>query len=490
MSLTSSLSSARSSLLATGDQSSVVSRNIANANVPLYTRKSVQTLTVPGSGVVVSAIVRAEEPALFRAMINSNSDLAMQKALVDSLDELDATVGDVELDLSPAALLSKLVDGLQTFAGQPQSKLAAEGAVRAARNFSDGLNNAASTIQTVRRDADTAINDSVSRVNTLLTDFKALNDKIISGSKAGDDVTDLLDSRDQILNQLSNEMGIRTLMRDDKDMAVYTDSGVVLFDRIARPVTFERSLSLTSGVPGKTVFVDGVPVTGSNATMPISSGRIAGLVQVRDDISIAYERQLDEIARTAITIFAESDQTGGGNPTVPGLFTYAGAPAMPAAATVTDGLALAIRVSANVDPDQGGDATLLRDGGISNPSSAIYVYNTTGGASYTGRLESLLASLNDTQTYDIDAEIMMSGSFSDYTSASAAWLQEIRKVASETYEYKDTLNKRATESHSKLTGVNLDEEMATMLEIERSYQSTAKLISAVDSMFNALLQAL
>ncbi len=160
-------------------------------------------------------------------------------------------------------------------------------------------------------------------------------------------------------------------------MALFTDSGVTLFDRIQRSVTFERSLSLTPGIPGKAIYIDNVPITGSSATMPISTGRIAGLMQVRDDISIAYERQLDEVARTAITLFAEEDQTGGGAATVPGLFTYAGAPAIPAAGTVSDGLALAIRVSANVDPDQGGNATLLRDGGISDPLSPTYKYNTT-----------------------------------------------------------------------------------------------------------------
>jgi len=39
------------------------------------------------------------------------------------------------------------------------------------------------------------------------------------------------------------------------------------------------------------------------------------------------------------------------------------------------------------------------------------------------------------------------------------------------------------------TGVSLDDETSKMLEIERSYQSTAKLISAIDGMFLALLEA-
>ena len=43
---------------------------------------------------------------------------------------------------------------------------------------------------------------------------------------------------------------------------------------------------------------------------------------------------------------------------------HSGAPAIPAAGTLVAGLASQIKVSAAVDPDQGGDATLLRDGGI------------------------------------------------------------------------------------------------------------------------------
>jgi flagellar hook-associated protein 1 FlgK len=465
----------------------VVSRNIANAGVPLYSRKSVEIVTIPGSGVRTSQVVRAEEPALFRTMLGANSDASAQKVVVDALDILNTTINDVEQDASPAGLLAKFSDALQTYASQPQSQLAAEAAVRAGRNLSNGLNDASDVVQKARQDADAAIASSVDRINTLLSRYDTVNKQIVTGTQSGADVTDYMDSRDQILNELSSELGVRTQIRGDNDMALYTDSGVVLYDRGARTVAFTPTITPAPGQPGNAVYVDGVPVTGAGAMMPLQSGKLVGLTSVRDDITVSYQRQLDEVARTLITSFAESDQSGGGQPDVPGLFTYTGGD-VPAG--LTDGLAMSISVNKNVDPDAGGLAIRLRDGGISDPGNPDYIYNTTGAASYSDRLNDLGIKLKEPQSFDTAAGLEPSATLLDYTSSSVAWLQERRKIAGDAHDYLNTLYQRASESHSKLTGVNLDEELASMLELERSYQSSSKIINVVDEMYSALFAAI
>lgn len=488
MSLTLGLSSANTALHVAGEQTSVVSRNIANADTQLYSRKSVQTVSVPGSGVRTAPVRRAEEPALFRSVLGANSDASTQRALTASLDQLNATVNDIALDASPAALIGKLSDAIQGFQAQPQSTLAGEAAVRAARNLADGLNSAADIVHTVRQDADIGIASSVDRVNSLLSQLEGVNNQIVSGTRGNTDVTDYLDTRDQILHDLSTEVGIRTVLRADNDLAVYSEGGAVLFDKIPRSVEFDPTSSLTPGQPGNTVYIDGVPVTGQGATLPLNSGRIVGLVRARDDVSVTYERQLDEIARIAITTFAEEDQVGGTGP-APGLFTYVGATGVPAPGIAVDGLATSIRVSASVDPDQGGLATRLRDGGIADPSSTTYVYNTTGSASYSDRLNELISRLGDAQTFDPSAQLKPNTSLADFSSSSVAFLQETRKVADNEFQYRDTLYKRSFESHSKLTGVNLDEELSSLLEIERSFQTSSRLISVIDTIYDALFTA-
>ena len=487
MSLSASLSTANSSLFVTGERTSIVSRNIANADRPFYSRKSVSVVTLPGSGVKSSQVVRAEQPVLFRKVLTSSSAAATHGARLDALNFLNSTINDVELGASPSALMNSFSNALQSFSAQPHSKLAAEAAVRAARDLSDGLNSAAKTVQQVRNESETGIQASVDRINSLLAQFKTTNDTIVKGTIMGSDVTDYLDQRDEILANLSNELGIRTVTRGNNDMAIYTDGGVTLFDRSPRSVEFQRTVNLTPGLPGNAVVIDGVPVTGANATMPLQTGRLVGLVEARDDISLTYQAQLDEMARVLITAFAESDQSGGSAPDLVGLFTWSGAPAIPPGGTLVSGLAGSIRVNPIVDPDQGGNAVLLRDGGI---NGAAYGYNASGEASFTDRIDELIGNMSVTYAFDPAAKLAAGATMTTFAGSSAAWLQEARKVADDGYSYQSTLLQRSYESFSNLTGVNLEEELALMLDLERSFQTSSKLIGVIDSMYTSLLAAI
>ncbi|MCI0466665.1 MAG: flagellar hook-associated protein FlgK, partial [Beijerinckiaceae bacterium] len=53
--------------------------------------------------------------------------------------------------------------------------------------------------------------------------------------------------------------------------------------------------------------------------------------------------------------------------------------------------------------------------------------------------------------------------------------------------YQSALLSTAKTALSNATGVNLDDEMAKMLDLERSYSATAKLLAAIDAMFASLL---
>jgi flagellar hook-associated protein 1 len=488
MSLSVGLGLARSSLFVTSEQTATVSRNVANADNPLYTRKTSNVVNIPGTGPRIVSVTRATDPVLFRNLLTANSDANTQSALLEALNQLEQTINDPELDSSPGALLSKLSDAIQQYSAQPHSDLAGQAAVRAAQNMSNGLNSASSVVTTLRREADAGIDAAVGRMNSLLTRFESVNDEIVKGTRSGADVTDYMDARDQILSELSTELGVRTLSRGDNDIAVFTDSGVTLFDKTARAVSFDRTLNPAPGVVGNAVLVDGVAITGASAPLPIASGAIKGLVEVRDDVTVGYQRQLDEMARGLITHFAEVDQNAL-LPDAAGLFTYAGGPGIPAAATIIDGLAAEITINPNADPDQGGLVTRLRDGGIADPLTTDYVYNTSGGASFSDRLLEIQDNLNSSLTYDPLADIDVDATLFVFSTSSIAWLEEQRRVADSEFQYRETLYQRSAESYSKVTGVNLDEEMTTLLELERSYQASSRLVTVIDEMFATLVQA-
>jgi flagellar hook-associated protein 1 len=488
MSLSVGLAVALSGLSTSSEQTSIVSRNVARANDPYATRKTGNVVTTGNGGIRIASVTRAANSALLEKMLSANSASAAQKAIVESLDRLDQTVSDPELDTSPAAMVQKLSDAIQQYAAAPQDPLRAQSAVAAAQNLSDSLNTATNTVQEVRSRADAGVADSVARVNTLLSRFETLNTEIVKGTRIGADVTDYLDQRDGVLASLSEEVGIRTVTRDNDDMAVFTDSGVTLFDAKARTVTFDSTLLYSAGTTGNAVYVDGVPITGTTGAMLVGSGRLVGLTTVRDSTAVTYQNQLDEVARGLIETFAESDQTATPSlPDAPGLFTYAGAPAMPASGTLAVGIAGTIRINPNVDPAQGGNLALLRDGGMAGDPA--YVYNSSGASAFSDRLNQYVSELTTSRPFDSSAQLTPTGTVGGIAASSAAWLEEARKFANDNADYADTVLQRSSDALSKDTGVNIDEEMTSLLELERSYQASTRLITTIDGMLKTLLAA-
>jgi flagellar hook-associated protein 1 FlgK len=269
-------------------------------------------------------------------------------------------------------------------------------------------------------------------------------------------------------------------------MAIYTDSGVVLFDKTARTVSMTATSTLPAGTTGNPVLVDGVPVTGANAPMPISSGTLAGLATLRDETAPTYQAQLDEMARGLVESFAETDQSGGGGADLAGLFTWSGGPAVPASGTLSSGIASTLQVNSAVVSSQGGSTARLRDGGI---NGASYKYNTTGAASFSDRLTGLIGSLDAPLSFSTASGLDASASLTDFAASSVGWLENQRQSASNTADYQSTLLTKVKTSLSNAVGINLDDEYAQQLQLEQSYQASSKLINVINDMFKTLLNA-
>jgi flagellar hook-associated protein 1 FlgK len=483
MSLSVAYNTARSSLQASQSQMAVVSRNTASASDPNYSRKIASLTTQGGAARIV--VHRASDTALLSKMLETTSDAATQKALLEGLQKLSQTIGDPELDQSPAARIGALNSTLQQYANAPDSPELALAFVRAASDMATSLNDATATIQAVRLEADGKIADSVARINDLLLKFEAANNQVMSGSALGADVTDAMDLRDGIIAQLSEEIGITAVPRAGNDIALYTDSGVPLFDRVPREVSFKRTTVFGPNIGGADVMIDGIRVTGPGAAMPLNSGNLVGLTKLRDDVTVTYQDQLDEIARALIQTFAERDQTAAKKDDEPGIFTYPSADGIPDI-PAPRGLAEVIRVNAAVDPSKGGSFERIRDGGI---NGADYTYNKagSGNAAFSGRLAGLVDAMAAKSTINADLGFGPNASLMGLAASSGSWLEATRQSANQQVEYQTTLLGHASEALSNATDVNMDDETALMLQLEKSYSASAKLLSVIDQMLKTLL---
>lgn len=481
MSLSVALNTARSSIQATSTQIATSGKNVAGADDPTYSRKIAAKSTTADGGARLISIGRATDVALYTRMLGATSATTGSTARLEGIERLAETIGDPELETSPAAKIGALSSALLEYANTPDDPLFGQNVVTAATDLARTMNVAAETVLTVRKDADADIATSVERLNGLLGRFEEMNQAVVAGTGTGRDITQLMDQRDALLSQISEEIGISVVNRGNNDMVLYTDGGVTLFETRARAVSFTPTSILTAGMTGNAVTIDGVPVTGAGASMPLQSGRLVGLTEVRDEIAVTYQRQLDEIARGVVTAFAESDQTAGGAPDLPGLFTFPSAAGVPGG--VTANLSAVLQVNPAVDPAQGGAVARLRDG----INGGVYTYNTSGGASFSDRLRGLVDGMAGNQSFDASTGLSTVSSLKEFAAGSVSWIEGLRAGATRSADYETALLSRASEALSNATGVNLDEEYAIQLQLEQSFGASSKLISVIDELFKTLL---
>lgn len=472
MSLSSALNTATQSLAASQAQTAIVSRNISNVNTPGATLKYANVVTGANGGVEVRSIAQSQNTALFRNALDTNSALAKTTAVSDGLSRINDLIGDTDKNGSPAAKIAALSDAMQDFATSPTSDAIARAAVNAARDVASNISDAYQSVDQLRQDSDDALAVAADDMTTILGKIEALNIRIVSGTAGKTDVTDEVDERNRLITQLSGYVGVSVQTRENNDVALYTDSGVTLFDRTARRVEFAKTYPLADGTAGNAFRIDGTTVTGTSSVMPLTSGKVAGLVQLRDETTVSYQNQLDTMATGLVTAFMEKDAVNS-TPDRQGLFRSS---KVGLAGAARD---LSVAAAAAANP------SLIRDGGI---NGADFEATVTGAGDNTN-INDRLVKLASTQPRLIDGS-PVSGSLASFAASSLSWLQGTRAEAMNQTDYQQTLLDRTNETLSNVTGINLDTELTKLLDLQRSYQASSKIITTVDAMMNALLNAI
>lgn len=482
MSLSSALISAKSVFTTTGQQTALVSKNIANASNPDYARR-MALLGTSLNGAQVMTIQRAQNDALLKQNVASISQASAQGTLFAGLQTLKSALGGNDYKSAPSSYLSAFRDALQSYAATPGNTTIAATVVSAAGDLVTSLNRTSASVQDLRLDADKEIASSVTTLNGLLNDFEAVNTAVQSALNTGGDPNDALDQRDKLLKQMSEIVGISTVTRGTGDTVIYTNDGTVLFENKARQVTFTPTANFDAATTGNGIYVDGVPMAAGKGGNTSGEGSLSALLQLRDDIAPKFQSQLDETARALVTLFQEGDPSGAPPiPYAPGLFTYT--TATPPATIPAVGAAAGLAASLIVNPAAQANPQMIRDGGFNG-----VIANTDNASGFSDLLDGFIAAFDGSVAFDPATDLNPSTTIMSFATASVGWLEELRSGASSANDNKTALLSRTTEALNNITGVSMDEELSLLLDLEQSYKASAKLVSTVDAMMAALLEA-
>ncbi|WP_284757322.1 flagellar hook-associated protein FlgK [Agrobacterium sp. fls2-241-TYG-188a] len=478
MSLASALNTTKATLSNTALQSSVVSNNISNASSTSYNRRAAVTTTDTSTGAIVVKVERAEDEALLKQALAATSDDAGKQKFLDGMNSLSVVLGGEEYTAAPSTYLASLQNALQTYAASPSDVTLASAAVSAASDVANALNTSTQAVQQLRTDADGEISDTVDKLNQLLSDFEKANNEVTSATAAGRDANNAIDQREGLLKQISGIVGISTAVRTNNDVVIYTTDSTTLFETTARKISFEPMAAYDANTTGNSIYIDGVAVKTGEGSNTSAKGSLPALLQLRDEVYPGYQSQLDEIARGVMGAFAETDS---GGTSIAGLFTTKdGSEPDFTTAEVVPGLAGLITVSSEAKATP----VKLRDGNIAGDTP-----NTDGSTGYSDLLFKYASALNTQIEFDPKAGISTNVTLLSFATDSAGWVEEYRSNATSSAESTSAMLTKSTEAYSNSTGVNLDEELIQMLDIEQSYKAAAKLMSTIDELLKTLMEA-
>jgi len=325
MSVLQALNVAMSGLSAAQAGLSLVSSNVANAETPGYVRKSLlQEPTAvgnTGTSVRVTGVNRTLDQYLQRQLRVETSGGAYADLKSQMYQRLQQVYGDPSSPSSLATVYNNFTTALQGLSTNPADYSARAGVLNAAQVVTQQLNSLTTNIQALRTDAEQGLADSARTANDAMQRLAQINQQLANSPTNDLSTASLLDQRDHYIDQLSQLMDIRVSEGNFHKVTVFTASGVQLVGDQAAQLSFDRAGTINatsqwSANPAQRQ-VGTVTLTLANgssldllASNSIRSGQIAAYVEMRDQVLVQAQNQLDQVAGAMSQALSDSTTAG------------------------------------------------------------------------------------------------------------------------------------------------------------------------------------
>jgi flagellar hook-associated protein 1 FlgK len=487
MTIAAALSIATGGLANINAQFSLISQNVANATTPGYSDEiaTQQCMDVGGLGLGVRTgpTTRDVDAALQGEVYSQNATVAGLQTQQTALQAIDAAQGTPGQNSDIASLLGNLQNQFSTLLNDPSSQAQQSQVVTSATTLAQNINELSNTYGTQRQTAQDNIVSEVTTLNTALGTIGNLSNQIIALQASGQSTADLENQRDAALATVSQLVDVKVLQQPNGDMLLTTTAGLTLPIHSTTNPLSTSDVNVQSGdyYPGG--GIPAIMLGGSDVTRQLQGGQIGANITLRDTTLPTDQAELDEFSENLATRFQANGLTLFTDPTgnVP-------AAAPPPVQNGYVGFAGTIQVNPAVQAEP----SAVRDG---TPS-------ISGGlAGFTGIIDAVLNNtLGDNPPLASNVSgLGPSGTLSaPYVSPTTLGSLASTMLAAQAQDSASTTNQLTTEQSvqamlsSKLStqsGVDIDTEVANMIELQNAYGANARVLSAVQSMWTQLLNS-
>lgn len=278
----------------------VIGHNIANVNTAGYSRQSVsmvssgyQTLggNYFGQGAELGTVERAHNAYLTREAQLAAATAAGDKERLQRLQQLETLFPTGETGLGAA--VNDMLNAWGDVASSPSNLSARVVALSRGEELASRLSDTASQVDALAYNGRQQAQATVDKVNRLAQDIARVNQQLIENQGGVGEPNDLLDQRDDLLDQISQYVQTTTIAADDGSMSVFVaGSQPLVLGASANTLGLERDP--VDATLSRVVFLQG----GVSQTLPESSigGSLGGLMTFLTQDLPAVQNDLGRMA--------------------------------------------------------------------------------------------------------------------------------------------------------------------------------------------------
>jgi len=498
-----------------------------------------------GTGVRVAGIERAHDQFLFEQIMDEGDLTGSTEVKKEIFEQLEVLFNEGSgRSLNDA--LSSFFASVHDLATNARGLSERADLVSKAEHLVSTFNQTGKQLFTIQRNIDATIETEVAEINSLTTQIGKLNESIHANEPASQyKANDLRDNRDRLVKELSKKIDIQLIEESDNQIGLTLKDGtaLVLKDRV-----FKLSTSLNGDNDSfKDVNIEyGSGL--KNITSTITGGELRGYLDMRDTevksvldkmniLSASFIQEFNGIHRAGfgidgssgldffspldVTVDHDVDNTGtavvsmtNASPTTvsvdefelaftgsntftlnnlttnasSGTFTFATGSTF----NIKDGFAVTIsgyavagdKVTFSVSEDAASGMSVSST--ITANTKKIAAGTTTNG---DGANALLMADLQDTLSFN---SVTWSGSgsgsytFDEYYNAVVSTIGIESFSAQATLRQQEGIMLQLNSRRESISGVSIDEEMIKMIKFQQAYNASARMISVVDEMLDAL----
>lgn len=279
--------------------------NIVNANTPGYSRQNTVQATNNaittgsgsiGQGVQVVTIKRQYDAYLNNQVNTAQTQVSNLSALYSQLSQIDLMLADPDAGMSPA--MQDFFTGVQQVSSNPSSLPARQSMLTSAQTMVTRFNNLDQRLTEISNQLNGRIVSAVADINAYASEIADLNQRIVlAQSGYSQPPNDLLDQRDQLVNELNKLIKVNTSTNSDGSFNVFIGTGqqLVIGGKTVQMTAEASSLDLTR-------IAVGLKTAGGTQELPeslIVGGELGGLVSFR---SQSLDAAVNELGRVAASL--------------------------------------------------------------------------------------------------------------------------------------------------------------------------------------------